>query len=600
MGSRKRLRASTRREKALDPGATNSPGRKPFLASATQFRFLCACQYTLVTWLFWPSLAYEPSSLDDYSQLKNAGARTFAQLLDYDQFGHFRPVKNLLFWLLSHDVGHIGPWRVAILAVFIGSIAIVQALASRLLGSRFAGLAVAALWSLNPTTATVVCWLSTANLVLCLFGSLVYVCLAARALAQPRMARRERVAIAIALLALLLAALSHELALLAPIALLAHSRALAVGTKPRWTHPVFSGSAMCIACFVALGASSHGTASVYRAQHEPAWQLAGSAARYFATNTLAWFWPRGQFGVLLSDTPSQHVVAAALCWVVLLMAAVAAWTLRRRDRVLALGLAWFALFLVPVSNFVPLGNTPVAPHYLYMPGVGLALALTRALQLLYPYVQRRSARGAFALGVGLMFSIGSAWLPETQHVITAWRNDETLFSATVDNYPDAVEPLINLASFELRAERYAQAKSLLERAQRLAPKDAMVVRNMFSLLWQTEPPQAALGLLDQHPELEDEPEFLIRRGEALERLDDHEAARAAFQRAFDGTDSATHSEERLAAGYRLMVESLRTQDIARAREVAEQLLREYPTRKELEPARELLRDGDSPSDNAPP
>jgi tetratricopeptide (TPR) repeat protein len=398
--------------------------------------------------------------------------------------------------------------------------------------------------------------------------------------------------VALALLALLFAELSHELALLAPIALLAYRRLFPTGVKPRWTHPIYVGSALCMASFGGLRAWSHGTAAVYRAQLAPAWQLVGSAARYFATNTLAWFWPRGHFGVLLSDRPSQHVVAAAVWWVVLLMAAAAAWKLRRWDRILSLGVAWFALFLVPVSNFVPLGNTPVAPHYLYVPGVGLALVLTRALQLLCAGLHRRSARAAVVLGVGVALSFGLAWLPETQRVIAAWRDDEILFSATLDNYPDAVEPLVNLASFDIRGQRYVQAKVLLERAQRLAPRDTMVVRNMFSLLWQTEQPQAALELLDKHPELGAQPEFLIRRGEALERLERHEAARAAFQRAFDGTDPRTPSEERLVACYRLMVASLRSQDIDRARELAAQLLREFPTRRELDPARELLREGD--------
>jgi tetratricopeptide (TPR) repeat protein len=553
----------------------------------------------LVVWLFWPSLALQPSSLDDQSQLSHAAGRSFGQLWEYDQFGHFRPLKNVLFWLLSRDLDHIGAWRLGVLVAFMTSIVVVHVMSSRLLGSRWAGLAVASLWSLNPTSATVVCWLSTANLEFCLLGVAAYLCIGARALDRDRQAGSDRVALALAMLALLFAEFSHELALLAPIALLMYRSIFPRGSKPRWTHPVYTGSALCIGCFASVRAFSKGTSSVYRAQHEASWQLIGSAPRYLATNTLGWLWPRGRFGVLLSDFPTQHTVAAAFWWVALLTAAVVAWRTWPRDRVLSLGLGWYALFLAPVCNFVPLGNTPVAPHYMYVPGIGLALAVTRALEHLYLLARSRSAGGARAIALGVLLSIGFAWLSETRHVIASWTSDTALFTATLENYPDAIEPLVNLASLDIRAQRYPEAKALLDRAQRLAPTNLMVLRNVFSLLWQTNQLEAALDLLDRHAELGDQAEFLIRRGEALQQLDRHEAARAAFQRAFAATDPATASDERFVAGYHLMVEALLSQDMDGAREIAEQLLREYPTRKELEPAREILREGASESSDAP-
>lgn len=579
------------RDSAIDQQVANTQHRQPFFPSNAPFRILCICQYCLVVTLFWPSFAFAPSSLDDYSQLDYAAGRTFAQTWDYDKFGHFRPIKNILFWLLSHSLEHVGSWRVAIFAVFTASMVIVQVIASRLLGSQYAGLVAAALWALNPTTATTVCWLSTGNLALCLLGIATYLCLAVRELELDHTPWNGR--LTLAMLGLLFAEFCHELALLTPIALLVYRRTFSVIAKPRWAHPVHIGTALCIASFAALRAWTNGTTALYRTQSEPAWQLVSNAARYFATNTRSWFLPNGRFGVLLSDTPNQHLVGAVVWWVALMIVAIAAWKLRRRDRAISLGLAWFGLFLVPVSNFVPLGNTPVAPHYLYVPGVGLALALTRALQLFYGHIDHYSPRSAVTLSVGLMISISLVWLPETARVIAAWQNDETLFGTTLKNYPEAIEPMINLASFDIREQRYAQAKTLLERAQRLAPKNTMVLRNMFSLLWQTDQPQAALNLLDQYPELSDEPEFLIRRGDALDRLGRQDAARVAFQRAFEGTEPETPSEDRFVAGYRLMVASLRAQEVARARELAQRLLQEYPTRRELEPARELLRDGDS-------
>jgi tetratricopeptide (TPR) repeat protein len=326
----------------------------------------------------------------------------------------------------------------------------------------------------------------------------------------------------------------------------------------------------------------------YRFRAEPAWLISFSAARYLGQHALLWLLPGGRFGVLLRDQPAQHLIASAAAWAGLIAALVLLWKHRRRDPVLSFGLVWFAIALAPVVNFVPLGNTPVAMHYAYLPGIGLALALVRAASALGSRLAL-PRRPALALIFALTVALGLYWLREGERVVRAWSDEEPLFATTVANYPDQVEPLVNLASVYLDRQHYDRAGALLERARAIAPDDDGVVRNQFALFWQTGQFAAALAVLDRLPEAAQRPEFQLGRGQALARLGRHGEAALALQRAFDSGGPAIDPELRFVAGYQLMVALLQSGRRAEAERVFARLLAEYPQRRELEVALQLLR-----------
>ena len=247
------------------------------------------------------------------------------------------------------------------------------------------------------------------------------------------------------------------------------------------------------------------------------------------------------------------------------------------------GLGWFAIFLLPLCNLIPLGNTPVAQHYLFVPSIGLALALSTAAA---SAVRRAWARNTVALAAVLAACLCAAFAVETQRAVAAWGDEERLYARTLDNHPDTTEALVNLSDLYLQKQDYERARSLLVRARRLAPSDAGVVRNQFSLLWQTGQPEAALALLESAPSLAGQPEFLIRKAEALERLARYPEAAAAFEHAFA---LATDKQDRFVAGFRLFAVLLRIDRRAHAEVVLQALLREYPEREELRALRSLLR-----------
>jgi tetratricopeptide (TPR) repeat protein len=236
----------------------------------------------------------------------------------------------------------------------------------------------------------------------------------------------------------------------------------------------------------------------------------------------------------------------------------------------------------------PLRVTPVAFHYAFIAGVGIAVALVQAAELSYRALERGAIPRAAYLAPGALLIFLATSAAETSHVIAAWKSDETLYSSTILNHHEAVEPRINLAAAYLEQQRYDEASVLLEQAERLAPRDLMLVRNQFSLLWQTNQLQAAIGLLDRHPDLSRDPGLLIGRGEALERLERHDAARAAFQQAFDYSAATPKTDEHFMAGYRWLVELIRAQRFSEAQELLQRLLKEDPSREEFLRSRGLL------------
>ena len=544
-----------------------------------RFVLACATVYLGVIALCAQSLGYGPIALDDLSQLRHMTDRPLGSIWSSDAFGHFRPLKNLVFWWLAQDRARVVAVRACALLALLASMALVQRLIGQVTHSRWQGLAVAGLWGLNPTTASVLCWLSTFNVVAAQLSVLVYVTLALRSL-RPGVQQAGPAAGAICSLGLAL--LSHELAVVAP--LLAWACAHALGhARPAWRGAVVLGSGVAVALYLSVHLARVAPTHAYRTEASDSWLLTFSAARYFVDNALLYLWPRGRFGVLLTDEPGVHLLRSGVCWALLIGALSAWWRARGRDRAGDLGVVWLLLTLLPVCNLAPLGNTPVAVHYLYAPGVGLAILLCRGMRLLTRKISERTHLVAHAGAVLIALLL---WLPETRRAVAAFHAEEALYLNARAHDPDNVEVLSNLASYYLSVRDYERARPLLARARALAPRDEGVLINGVALHLSTGEPAAALALLDAQPDLGARPEFATRRAEALEALGRDREAAAMFELGYQA--AAADPEQRFIAGYRLMVVLLRLGQGARAEALLDQLLAQFPEREELQLARRLM------------
>jgi tetratricopeptide (TPR) repeat protein len=509
------------------------------------FWVVCAIAYAGVALLYWHTVHLGPIALDDASSLHFP-----AVLFAHDRFGHWRPIKNALFLALSRHGEWLPIWRALLLGIVLGSAALSQALATQLLGNRAWALLATLCWLLNPITANVLCWLSTANLATCLLGILGFVYFAERSWL-------------IALASLMIALLSHELGFVALLLWIAQH-----GRLPNRRITVASG--VCIAACLVFHLQPDTTAVTYRAAEHPRLLLVLSAPRYLFENLRLWLWLPGRFGVLLTDEPSRHVLVSVIGWLCLIAVLVVWWRLRGRDRCLDFALLWIAATLVPVINLVPIGNTPVAMHYLYLPGVGLALALTRIAQRV-PL--------PLAAAVALIALI-AAWLPEQRRSLAAWQNADALYIATLHNYPDNVEARSNLSAIYLNQRKYAQAEALLADTA----GDYGLAVNRLKLLAETGRHEEALSFFAARPEL-NTPEALIVYAQLQQHEGRHAQATSALHRAFD---RAHDPETRFNAGYQLVLELVRAEDYREAETLIDQLIREFPARPELRFSKDLL------------
>jgi protein O-mannosyl-transferase len=139
------------------------------------------------------------------------------------------------------------------------------------------------------------------------------------------------------------------------------------------------------------------------------WPLCADYTGYFRFGPQPW-------GPVLLDS---SIVVAYLAFTALVF--------RGGERVAALGLGWFLLTLLPVSNLIPI-PIPAAERFLYLPLCGIALAAAAAVGR---YVERHPAPAA-RRRAGAAVTAALAALAVVLNLRHGdWRDDQTLWDATV-------------------------------------------------------------------------------------------------------------------------------------------------------------------------
>ena len=122
--------------------------------------------------------------------------------------------------------------------------------------------------------------------------------------------------------------------------------------------------------------------------------------------------------------PLVQVVLAAAAIVVLSGAAIA---LARRAPWLLVGWVWFGLTLAPVLGVLQVGSQAHADRYVYVPHIGLFLALAFGLERLTAGL--RAVRPA-RIGLAVVLFAAGALATRTQ--VALWRDDRTLFEHAIE------------------------------------------------------------------------------------------------------------------------------------------------------------------------
>ncbi|MBN1478189.1 tetratricopeptide repeat protein [Candidatus Sumerlaeota bacterium] len=212
----------------------------------------------------------------------------------------------------------------------------------------------------------------------------------------------------------------------------------------------------------------------------PPWGDSAAAAvwnfpRIFFHGLWLTLWPQG----LSADREWEALALLSsirlwLGWCGILLWLWAIWRCRGSRAPLGLGMGWWLLSLLPVSNLIPLAN-PVADRYFYLPLMGIAVIMAWCVERAtvedpVPLIPARQM-------IWAMSFVGIALLAVTVNRNLVWGDAGRLWEATLDVEPNSTTALNNLGCIRLQQGRPAEAAALLERGIDLAPGDTDLVNN---------------------------------------------------------------------------------------------------------------------------
>ena len=135
----------------------------------------------------------------------------------------------------------------------------------------------------------------------------------------------------------------------------------------------------------------------------------------------------------------------------------ALWRYRKAAPWALWGWVWFVGALFPLSGWVWAGAEKLATRFMYVPHMGLALAVSLAAA--QGCSRWRAARPWAVAGLVLVLA---AYAGMTLHLLPFWRSNLTLFPRVLQGNPQSVHGFDNLALAYYKAGRYADWQAFLE------------------------------------------------------------------------------------------------------------------------------------------
>ncbi len=167
------------------------------------------------------------------------------------------------------------------------------------------------------------------------------------------------------------------------------------------------------------------------------------------------------------------------------------WSLRG-SRVLAFGLGWYFVTLLPVMQWFPVGSALMADRYSYLPYVGLFFILAAGVTDLIH--KRPKLRVPVLAGCGLAAAM---LVVVTVRQVGAWKDTEALWTGVIRNFPNYDRAYAARGNFRGRSGRVQEAMSDLMIARRLNPLRGEVYEDLGNAYGSLGNLDSAIVLFDQ-------------------------------------------------------------------------------------------------------
>ena len=184
--------------------------------------------------------------------------------------------------------------------------------------------------------------------------------------------------------------------------------------------------------------------------------------------------------IATSLTPSVISGAAVVAGALLLIAL--SW---RRRPVLAFGLAWTAIMLLPVSNLLVASGVALGERTLFSPSIGIVLAIGAIIALLAEVAARRRAGappdrrliGVAAAAVAVLLALG-AWRSAVRQRV--WRDNDTFFRQLILDAPLSYRAHWAQGAMRFEAGDKVGGEEAMRTAIALFPRDANLLEDLAS------------------------------------------------------------------------------------------------------------------------
>lgn len=176
------------------------------------------------------------------------------------------------------------------------------------------------------------------------------------------------------------------------------------------------------------------------------------------------------------DLATVFGTAQAVGLIMVVVLGLVIWHGRRRMPVVSFGCAFIVLMLLPVTNLVAVTGIVLAERTLYLPSVGLVLAIASGATLLERLPT--SARIVAAVAVLALLSSGIVWSSHRQSV---WHDNDRLFRQTMLDAPDNYRAYWLWSRHLQKEGRIDQAIDALLLSTELYSKNPVVLEDLGQL-----------------------------------------------------------------------------------------------------------------------
>jgi tetratricopeptide (TPR) repeat protein len=186
--------------------------------------------------------------------------------------------------------------------------------------------------------------------------------------------------------------------------------------------------------------------------------------------------------------PMPHYIPPATFFAslaILIFITVVAWLTRKKEPFLLFGWLWFLGTLVPVIGLVKVGDAAMADRYMYIPSIGIFVAVAFGAQRLSKQLPKLALPAAAGFIVVVLACV-------TERQLQFWRDDETLFKHALDVTTDNVDAMINYGYALEYVGKPMEAMAQYQRAEQIAPDSYMACADLGNLDMHIGKPEDAL------------------------------------------------------------------------------------------------------------